>query len=371
MNFQQLRSIRETVRQGFNLTTAAEVLHTSQPGVSRQIRELEDELGIVIFERAGKRLTGLTPPGLRCCPSSGGCCGVRQPQACRRRLRAAGPRRADGGRHALTQARYALPHAVRDFSALHPEVSLRMRQGTPRQIAELLLAGEADIGIATEALTGCPGWWRCPATSGPTRCWCHPTMRWRRTPTLAKPLTAARLAQFHRHLRGRLPAAQPYRRRLHARPGHQRGAGGDGRRRHQDLCGLGMGVGIVARHRLRRRATATCAPSTRHLLPNLTRLAIRRGASLRGYVYDFIQTFASPLTRQVVEQALVDRDAGGFDISAPAPGAFDRRCRQRRAERSRREARDPRGRSQTRCPGDSFSPSRSRCQRSRDSSTST
>ena len=63
MNFQQLRSVREAVRQGFNLTAVAEVLHTSQPGVSRQIRELEDELGIEIFHRAGKRLTGLTPPG--------------------------------------------------------------------------------------------------------------------------------------------------------------------------------------------------------------------------------------------------------------------------------------------------------------------
>ena len=68
MNFQQLRSVRETVRQGFNLTVVAEVLHTSQPGVSRQIRELEDELGIEIFERAGKRLTGLTPPGATVLP---------------------------------------------------------------------------------------------------------------------------------------------------------------------------------------------------------------------------------------------------------------------------------------------------------------
>ena len=68
MNFQQLRSVRETVRQGFNLTVVAEVLHTSQPGVSRQIRELEDELGITLFERAGKRLTGLTPPGATVLP---------------------------------------------------------------------------------------------------------------------------------------------------------------------------------------------------------------------------------------------------------------------------------------------------------------
>ena len=68
MNFQQLRSVRETIRQGFNLTTVAEVLNTSQPGVSRQIKELESELGIELFVRVGKRLTGLTPPGQRVLP---------------------------------------------------------------------------------------------------------------------------------------------------------------------------------------------------------------------------------------------------------------------------------------------------------------
>ncbi|HJV59771.1 MAG TPA: LysR family transcriptional regulator, partial [Albitalea sp.] len=126
MNFQQLRAVREAVRQGFNLTSVAEALHTSQPGVSRQIRELEDELGIEIFVRAGKRLTGLTPPGETVLPI------IERLLHEAENLRRAGEDFASAGRGVLTiaathsQARYALPPAVRDFSAMHPEVSLRL-----------------------------------------------------------------------------------------------------------------------------------------------------------------------------------------------------------------------------------------------------
>ena len=152
MNFQQLRALREAVRQGFNLTGAASALHTSQPGVSRQIRELEDELGIELFHRAGKRLTGLTPPGLAVLPI------VERLLLEADNLKRAGEDFAASGRGTLTiaathtQARYALPPAVRDFSVAHPEVVLRLHQGTPTQVADMLLAGEADIGVATEAL---------------------------------------------------------------------------------------------------------------------------------------------------------------------------------------------------------------------------
>ena len=156
MNFQQLRSVRETVRQGFNLTAVAQALHTSQPGVSRQIRELEDELGVEIFVRAGKRLTGLTAPGETVLPI------VERLLHEADNLRRAGADFASQGRGTLTiaathsQARYALPPAVRDFSAAHPDVALRLHQGSPRQVADLLLAGEADIGVATEALASYP-----------------------------------------------------------------------------------------------------------------------------------------------------------------------------------------------------------------------
>jgi len=152
MNFQQLRSVREAVRQDFNLTLVAEVLHTSQPGVSRQIRELEDELGIEIFVRSGKRLLGLTPPGKTVLPI------IERMLLEAQNLKRAGDDFASQVRGTLTiaathsQARYALPGAVRDFSRQHPEVALRMIQGSPNHVAELLLLGEADIGVATEAL---------------------------------------------------------------------------------------------------------------------------------------------------------------------------------------------------------------------------
>jgi LysR family cys regulon transcriptional activator len=152
MNFQQLRSVRETVRCGFNLTEVASVLHTSQPGISRQIRELEDELGIEIFVRAGKRLTGLTPPGETVLPI------VERLLLDADNLRNAGAEFSAqmSGRLSIaathSQARYALPAVVRDFRQLYPQVTLNLHQGSPKQVAEMLLSGEADIGIATEAL---------------------------------------------------------------------------------------------------------------------------------------------------------------------------------------------------------------------------
>ena len=156
MNFQQLRSVRETVRCGFNLTEVAAMLYTSQPGVSRQIRELEEELGVSIFVRSGKRLTGLTEPGAALLPI------VERLLQEAHNLRQAGKEfvsRLEGGLTIAathSQARYALPHAVRDFRELFPQVTLHLHQGSPRQIAEMLLQGEADIGIATEALANYP-----------------------------------------------------------------------------------------------------------------------------------------------------------------------------------------------------------------------
>ena len=153
MNFQQLRSLREATRRGYNLTEVAAMMHTSQPGVSRQIRELEDELGVEIFIRAGKRLTGLTPPGETLLPI------VERLLLEADNLRRVGQDYADSAQGRLSiaathsQARYALPHAVRDFRALFLDVTLHLHQGSPRQVADMLLSGEADIGVATEALS--------------------------------------------------------------------------------------------------------------------------------------------------------------------------------------------------------------------------
>jgi len=318
VNFQQLRSVREAVRQGFNLTATAEALHTSQPGVSRQIRELEDELGIEIFVRAGKRLTGLTPPGQTVLPI------VERLLQEADNLRRAGDDFAAQGRGTLTvaathsQARYALPPAVRDFSALHPEVSLRMHQGSPRQVAEMLLAGEADIGVATEALASYPELVALPCYQ-----WTHavlvpPGHALAADAAQGVPLTLARLAQFP------LITYEPgYTGRSHIDAAFAKARIGSTivlEAMDADVIKtyveLGMGVGIVAAIAYDEERDARLhAIDARHLFaPNLTRLAIRRGAFLRSYVYDFIQTFASPLTRKVVEQALVQRDGSEFEI---------------------------------------------------------
>lgn len=318
MNFQQLRSVREAVRLGFNLTAVAEALHTSQPGVSRQIRELEDELGIEIFGRAGKRLTGLTPPGATVLPI------IERLLQEAENLRRAGEDFAAQDRGVLTiaathsQARYALPPAVRDFSAVHPDVSLRMYQGTPRQIAALLIAGEADIGIATEALAGYPELVALPCYQ-----WTHAVIVSPQHPLAVDaqrglPLTLARLAQFplityEAGYTGRSHIDEAFARARVATNVVLEAMDADVIKTYVEL---GMGVGIVAAIAFdEARDQHLRAIDARHLFaPNMTRLAIKRGAFLRGYVYDFIRTFASPLTRQVVEQALVDRDAGSFDV---------------------------------------------------------
>src|SRR5574344_262811 len=137
MNFQQLRSVRETVRCGFNLTEVAAMLYTSQPGVSRQIRELERELGVEVFVRAGKRLTGLTPPGAALLPI------VERLLLEADNLKRAGN---DFSAHlegqlsvaaTHSQARYALPPVVKDFRDRCPKVTLHLRQGSPKQVAAM------------------------------------------------------------------------------------------------------------------------------------------------------------------------------------------------------------------------------------------
>ncbi len=156
MNLQQLRYVRETVRQGLNLTGAANALFTSQPGVSKQIRELELELGVDIFERRGKRFVAVTEPGQRIVAIA-----ERVLQELDN-LRQIGKDFADPSAGNLTiatthtQARYALPQVVAAFRRRYPGVRLQLLQGNPTAIAQMVMRGEADIGIATEALDHFP-----------------------------------------------------------------------------------------------------------------------------------------------------------------------------------------------------------------------
>ena len=318
VNFQQLRSVREAVRQGFNLTVVAEVLHTSQPGVSRQIRELEDELGVEIFVRAGKRLTGLTGPGDAVMPI------VERLLRDAENLRRAGDDFSAQGRGTLTiaathsQARYALPPAVRDFSAQHPEVALHLQQGSPRQVAELLLAGEADIGVATEALADYPELLALPCYQ-----WTHSVIvphghALAEEAAAGLPLTLARLAAlplitYESGYTGRGHIDEAFRRQgldfnlvLSAMDADV----------IKTYVELGMGVGLIAAIAYdETRDTRLAAIDARHLFAsNMTRLALRRGRFLRSYEYAFIQTFVPPLTRERVEQAMAALPGDGFEI---------------------------------------------------------
>ncbi len=308
MNFQQLRAVRETARLGFNLTEVAQALHTSQPGVSRQIRELEDELGVDIFVRVGKRLTGLTPPGE-----------VVLPIVERLLLDAANLRRVgeefvaqESGRLSIaathSQARYALPTVVRDFRALYPQVTLELHQGSPRQVAAMLLSGEADIGVATEALAQYE-----PLAALPCYRWTHSIVVPPGHELLAVegPVTLQQLARFpiityELGYTGRTHIDEAFE-QVGLRPSVVLSAmDADVIKTYVEL---GMGVGIVASIAFDPERDRTLrALDARHLFAvNLTRLALRRGTWLRGYAYAFIESFAPTLTREAVQRAL----AGG------------------------------------------------------------
>jgi LysR family cys regulon transcriptional activator len=156
MNFQQLRIIRETVRCNFNLTEVAAALYTSQSGVSKHIKDLEDELGIELFVRRGKRLLGLTEPGAEMAAIVER---VLLETANMKRL-AEQFVRSDHGELTVatthTQARYALPTVVAAFKQAYPDVRLVLHQGNPNEIAAMLLDGDADIAVATEGLIDSP-----------------------------------------------------------------------------------------------------------------------------------------------------------------------------------------------------------------------
>jgi LysR family transcriptional regulator, cys regulon transcriptional activator len=305
MNFQQLRSVRETVRCGFNLTEVAAMLFTSQPGVSRQIRELEEELGVVIFVRAGKRLTGLTPPGEALLPI------VERLLLDAENLKRAGQdfnsemvgQLSVAATH--SQARYALPQVVKEFRDKFPKVTLHLHQGSPKQVAAMLLSGEADIGVATEALGD-----YSQLVTLPCYRWTHSIVVPPDHPLLAldEPVSLEQLAKYPI-----ITYDMGYTGRSHIDDAFA------AKGLHPDVVltamdadviktyvELGMGVGIVASIALdAERDRSLRFMDAGHLFQiNVTRLGIRRGAWLRGYCYSFIETFVPTLTKDVVTKAV-------------------------------------------------------------------
>lgn len=304
MNFQQLRSIREAARRGYNLTEVANVLFTSQPGVSRQIRELEEELGVEIFERNGKRLTGLTQPGK----------GILQIIE-RLLLEAENLRQASqeysgekSGTLTIatthTQARYVLPRVVQSFRSSFPDVRIALQQSAPEHIADWVISGKADIGIATEGLSQFE-----ELVSFPCYRWNHVIVVPEDHPLASLPSVSLQdlakfpLITYDIGFTGRGHIDDAFR---------QAGIETDivltamDSDVIQQYVSLGLGVGLVASMAVEHnRTTGLRAISADHLFaPNVTRLAVRRGAYLRSYTYEFIQRFAPELKRAEVDIAL-------------------------------------------------------------------
>lgn len=191
MNLQQLRCVREVIRQNFNLTQAASVLFTSQPGVSKVIIDFEGELGFDVFVRHGKRVKGLTPEGERLLPSIDA---VLQGMLNLRNV-AAECKNPNQGRLTIatthTQARYALPAVIAQFRVRYPDVRLSLLQGAPTQIAQMVLSGQADIAVATEAIAITEG-----LTATPCYEWQHKILLPKNHPLNREPLTVATLAAY-------------------------------------------------------------------------------------------------------------------------------------------------------------------------------
>lgn len=306
MNFQQLRSIRETARRGYNLTEVANALFTSQPGVSRQIRELEEELEVDIFERNGKRLTGLTEPGKEILPI------IERILLEAENLRQAGQDYARETQGTLTiatthtQARYALPAAVQAFRKAFPDIRIALQQSSPEHIANWVISGKADIGIATEGLSEFN-----ELVSFRSYEWTHVIVVPQEHPLLARDavtladIAAYPIITYDIGFTGRSHIDEAFQKAGVATDIVLTAMDSDV---IQQYVALGMGVGLIASmaiehnniHRLQ-------AIQATHLFrPNVARVAVRRGAYLRSYMYDFIQQLTPQLSRDDIRLALSD-----------------------------------------------------------------
>jgi LysR family cys regulon transcriptional activator len=314
MKIQQLRYLSEVARRDLSVSAAAEALHTSQPGVSRQIKELESELGVEIFVRHGKRLTAITEPGRAVLAIA------ERILADAANLKRAGAEFANEQLGTLTiaathtQARYALPKAVAALKRRYPDVQLVIHQGNPTQICEMVLRGEADFAIATEQIAEypelvslpCYQWNRCVVV--PPR---HPLAR-------AKPLTLEAIARYpivtyDFAFANRSLVEKAFEHRGLAPKVVLTALDADVIKTY---VGLGLGVGIMARMAFdAKRDRGLVALDASHLFASsTTRLGIKRGAYLRRYAYEFIELFAPHLPRAIVEPAVRGAQGSHYEL---------------------------------------------------------
>ena len=313
MKLQQLRCLTEVARRHLNVSEAAEALHTSQPGVSKQIRALEDELGVQVFVRHGKRLVSVTEPGKAVIAIAERILSEAQ------NLRRAGEEYANDKLGTLTiaathtQARYALPKAVATFKRKYPKVELVLHQGNPTQICEQVIAGEADMAVATEMISLYP-----ELVSLPVYQWNRVVVVPPKHPLLKGQLTLESLAE-HPIVTYDFAFAN---RSLVQKAFENRGLAPHVVLSAQDsdviktYVELGLGVGILAkmafdpaRDRMLRAIDAS------HLFESsTTRLGVKRGAYLRRYAYEFIELFAPHLPRAIVERAVVGEEGSRYEL---------------------------------------------------------
>jgi LysR family transcriptional regulator, cys regulon transcriptional activator len=309
VTLQQLRYLYQIAQAGLNVSDAAEALHTSQPGISKQVRLLEEELGVTVFVRNGKRIVGITEAG-------------RTILAIAQRilkeadnLKSAGRELRSPDRGSLTiatthtQARYVLPPVIRKFIERYPAVRLTLHQGNPTQVAEAVVAGEADLAIATEGIESfsdlvtlpCYQWNRCIVTPPG-----HPLQ-------LEAPLTLEALAEYPLitydfSFTGRAKINQAFE-TLGLKPNVVLSAlDSDVIKTYVEL---GLGVGILANMAFDpARDKNLVRVDASHLFePSTTRIGIRRGNFLRAFHYEFIHLFAPQLSRGIVDEAMTGKGA--------------------------------------------------------------
>lgn len=304
MKLQQLRYIWEVSQNDLNVSATAQALFTSQPGISKQVRQLEDELGVEIFARSGKSLTHVTPAGEKILQLAHE---ILQKTVAIKRVAQEFQDQTKGELSIATthtQARYALPKVIHSFTEQFPDVSLHMHQGTPMQISEMAANGAVDLAIATEALEQFSSLVMLP---------CY---RWNRTVVVPEGhpltkldrLTIGALAEhpivtYIFGFTGRSKLDEAF---------HEEGlvpkivftaADADVIKTY---VRLGMGVGIVARMAVDDITDkGLVALDASHLFESsTTKIGIRKGTFLRGFMYDFIEGFAPHLTRERVDEAM-------------------------------------------------------------------
>jgi LysR family cys regulon transcriptional activator len=303
MKLQQLRYIWEVAHHELNVSATAQSLFTSQPGISKQIRLLEDELGVEIFARSGKHLTHVTPAGEVILQTAGEI--LRKVES----IKQAAQEYSNEKKGALsiatthTQARYALPATIKTFMERYPDVSLHMHQGTPMQISEMAADGTVDFAIATEALElfsdlimmPCYRWNRCILVPRD-----HPLTQL--SELTLEAVSEHPIVTYVFGFTGRSKLDEAFvEKGLEPRVVFT-AADADVIKTY---VRLGLGIGIVAAMAYdKTKDSDLIALDASHLFASsVTRIGCRRGTFLRGYMYEFIQNFAPHLTRDVVQDA--------------------------------------------------------------------